>query len=60
MKNTIAALEALQLAAGPAFAAGSANLFYVRHLQEERDTTYVPFHDGLPIDTSREGLMRAF
>jgi hypothetical protein len=60
MKNTTATLAALRLAAGPVFAAGSASFFHVRHLQEERDTTYVPFHDGMPTDTSREGLMRAF
>jgi hypothetical protein len=60
MKTTTQALAALYLAAGPAFAAGSASLSYLRHLQEERDTAYVPFRDGLPTDTSRQGLTRTF
>lgn len=57
MKNIIAALALILLAAGPTFAATPA----ARQLHEGRAGAFVPFSGGYSVntETSREGIIHA-
>jgi hypothetical protein len=56
MKAMIAALALVLLAAGPTFAKGS----HSRHLQEGRDSAYVPQFDSYGVTyTGREAMIHA-